>query len=266
MQLKINESYGVFKGCQELAIKIADRIYEEWGNDSDKIKQPIDVPCFFSYDNMAHIYPTNLNLSAAYILDPRCEGRVTILVNPKIINWRNETRLLSSLTHELTHAYRDFLKRLAGTSEYESGIKDGYFKNFDYKFKNCDDTNLLKNNFSQFIYMTSQMELPAFIAGMYSGLSNYMGEIFDVDDALDVIHNTPEYKRFLDAFNFAKYVSECDAEITQNLLVKYGTELTNIPFKNFNQIKKFVSNKYRRASHKIMKFIPKMIYKFFEEE
>jgi len=265
MQKKLNESYGVFNGCQELAVKIADEIFEKWGK-GDEVKCPIDVPCWFSADDMAHIYPTNLNLNAAYILDPRTEGRVTIFVNPKIVDKYNETRLLSSLMHELTHAYRDFLKSRIGTSEHESSKKDGYFKNFDYRFKNYDENLKLKNKFSLFIYMTNQMEFPAFIAGMYGCLANSMREIEDANDALDAIRDTIEYRNFVKIFEFAKYVSECKDMVVQMSLIQYANELTNMNFNNFSQVKRFVLNKYKRASYKIMKFIPKMIYKFFEEE
>lgn len=260
---KINESYGVFNGCKELAIRIADEIFTNWKIDNDFFT-PLDIPCWFSADGEAHIYPTKYNLRAAYILDPRMDGRTTILVNPKIVNPLEEGKLIASLMHELTHAYRDAMKRRKGGSENQSAESDGYYKNFNYKFGN-DKYSILKNNLSDFIYITSQMEMPAFIAGMYGNLSGTMVEVETAEEALEVIKSTPEYHRFEDAFKFANEFYNCTDENMQYDLVMWANELTTIKFRNFNQFRKWVVYKYNRASNKLMKFIPKMIYKFFEE-
>ena len=273
---KLSESYGVFEGCEELAIKIFDELFwkwqKEWEKDYNFILKPIDVPCWFANDGLVHIYPTGLPLRAGCGIDlDKTEGKIKIFVNPNNVEWYSEDdEFISSLMHELTHAYRAIMKSRVGRSEHETAEKEGYYKNFDYMFKTEKSlkTNL-KTKLSDFIYTSSQIELPAFIAGMYGGLSNagrHTIEIDTVDEALEVIHRTKEYKRFVRMFFLASELTNYTDRNTQNQLVMYANDLTAMEFRTYAQLKKWITNRYDKVSKKLKTLIPKMIYKYFETD
>ena len=273
MKMRIDEYAGVFNNWEDMAERILKSIYRYWFDENGKILDNIDfcfrLRCPFGNDGFVSICPTKFNVSAAYILDTsKVNGDSVIIINPEIVNphlnIKDDESLMGTLTHELTHMYRDTMKRRNGTSELEAGHKEGYFKAFDYYFREKKPIKL-KKDISDFLYVTSQMEIPAYFAGMYGILSRNKYKIKTTNDALLVLYNTKYFKRFSSLFyQMKRWFRTTDAE-QQKLLVQYLDELAPVRIRTFGQFKKFIQKRYDRCNRKIKQLIPKMVAKLFEE-
>lgn len=260
----LQESYGIFQGCSDLAVKIADEIYNHWilkGKVED-----IAVPCEWAIGKCIIIHPTSFNVRASYILDVEEIGGTVIFVNPRIVDFKDESIFLSTLMHELTHAYKDAMKRRNGSSERETAIKSGYNQNFDYRFRTSkNDNNPIKQDLSAFLYYCSAIERDAFYAGMYGKLHFCLGEISTPQEALDVIKSTREYKQWMAHISNVKQWLGTTDKYKQQLLTQYAFELTNKRF-TFSGLCKYLQRLIWKVENKLNKNIRKMILACLEEE
>jgi hypothetical protein len=266
MKNRIDEYAGVFNDCEEVAIRITNRIFDEWFTEDG---EPIELkycfvePCSFGNNGYVSVCQTKFNVRAAYILDiKQVRGDSVILVNLLALDPNNKEYFTSTLMHELTHLYRDNMKRKKGTSELDYAKKSGYFKAFDYYFKEKNPIEL-KRKISQVLYKTSQLEVPAFMAGMYGSLRKYGDELKTAYDVLYVLYNSREYTELTYMLRrINNWVNTTDPQ-QQKLLVQYLDELTTNNINTFGQFKKYMMRRYYKTKNKLDQLIPKMVTKYF---
>ena len=269
MKNRIDEYAGVFNDCEQTAIRISNRIFNEWFTEDG---EPIELsycfvePCSFGNNGYVSVCQTKFNVRAAYILDiKQVRGDSVILVNLLALDPNNKESFVSSLMHELTHLYRDNMKRKKGTSELDYAHKSGYFKAFDYYFKEKNPIEL-KRKISQVLYKTSQLEVPAFIAGLYGSLRKYGDDLKTVDDVLYALYNSREYTEFASSLRrIDNWMNTTDPQ-QQKLLVQYLDELTANNIKTFGQFKKYMMVRYYKTKNKLDQLIPKMVTKYFYDK
>lgn len=202
---------------------------------------------------------TKFNVRAAYILDiKKVRGDSVILVNLSQLDPNNKEYFTSTLMHELTHLYRDNMKRKKGTSELEYANKSGYFKVFDYWIMEKNPIKL-KKRISQVLYKTSQVEAPALMAGMYGSLIKYGDNLKTVDDVLYALYNSDEYQELASSLKrINNWVNTTDPQ-QQKLLVQYLDELTANNINTFGQFKKYMMGRYYKTKNKLDQLIPRWL-------
>ena len=268
MRKKLLETYGIFEGCEDLAIEIADKIYEKWCQGENTSPEPFTINCSWASRGYIAICPTKQNVRAGYLLDyKQTHNQTIIVVNPLILDWRYENATLGSLMHELTHAYRDCQRRRGNNSEMEGAVRRGYNKTFDYKFRtNEEDRTIIKNDLSTFLYWTDAMEKPAFFAGMYAKVRYSIAEYDDAKDYLEAFKSTREYNEFLNILYLGKLLSSHTTPRKQKEVLDAANELTNYNFTTFDQVRKHIISRSKKLEKTLKTVIPKMVMKMMEYE
>lgn len=266
--MTLKEEYGIFPGCEELAVKIADEVYNRWGDGRNGKLEPFTVDCPWAYRNYILIYPTKQNVRAGYLLDyNQTHNQTTIVINPVILDWRYEGLIIGTLMHELTHAYRDCKRRRAFSSEMEGAKKRGYDKTFNYYFRsNESERTIIKSDLAKFLYWTDVMETPAFFAGMYAKVAHSMAEMFEANDFMEAFKSTREYNEFLNVLYLGRLLSSHTTSRKQAEVLQAARELTNYDFTTFGQVRKHIISRSERLKKKVKTIIPKMVVKAMSED
>ena len=264
----INESNGFFDGCRELAIEIFNKIYENW-NGRDNLTQMdyLMVPCEWASRGRIVILPTKEKVRAGYVYARhQVNGDTVICVNPIVIH-EDESTFLPTLEHELTHAYEDSMRLMNGSSMNDTAANLGYHKLFDYKFRgmSMENNTITKKDLANVLYWYTSFEQNAFFAAMFGKLMHGYGEPEDANECLEIIKGTREYNGFSNAIYITREIltKKIDPNM-QNNLVAYANELTNMNFKSYNQLCKWLNYKANKLERRMNNIIPKMVKKYFE--
>lgn len=260
----INESYGIFDGCEELAVRILNVIYDH--RDEDWKRLIIDR-VWFSPTKALEIRKTDENVRAGYVYTwykIRGLENPTICVNPLIIDWKAESSLIGTFMHELTHAYEDCMRIRKGGSMFQVAQKIGYDKNFKC-FTNKNVSDELKE-ISRMLYTLTPFEINALFAGMYAKLSNFNGyEIETPKEALGILRFTVEYKKIMNCILTAEEIMETQDNTSRKLKVYYVNLISDYKFTSFEQLCKWLQHKITKLRKKLSENLPKMVMGYFNK-
>ena len=256
----LSEAYGVFDGCYELAIDIYHRTIEE------AMRQNYD----FEYipDDCDFI-----DKIIVYIQDDEVSGYLS--QESKIINGKfnplsiyigisviNEQDVITSIMHELTHAYEDYNRQKKGAKSIDQKSKDiGYYKN-------TVDMGLSENYYvksiSKVIFYLTSFERNAMFA-QFEGELRSCGRTFkNIKEVLNFIRQTDLYKRMLDVYDMAEKlcsISDDDSR-AQFKILTIVENLSNYKFNTYNQFAKWLSNQTYKHQRKLNEIISKTAAKY----
>lgn len=265
---QLSESYGFFDGCRELAVKIFDKIYDNWkGKDNLTKMDYLIVPCEWASRGRIVILPTKVNVRAGYVYARhQVNGDTVICVNPIVIN-EDESTFLPTLEHELTHAYEDSMRINGGSSMLKAAIESGYDKVFKYKFNGArmENDSIAKQDLGSVLYWFASFEQNAFFAGMFGRLIHGYAEPENANECLEVLKGTREYNSFSNMIYIVKEIlTKKTRKESQDALVDCANKLTNISFRTYGQLCKWLLYKANKLERKLNVMLPKMVKRYFE--
>ena len=258
----LSESYGVFDGCYELAVDIYHRTIEE------AMRQNYD----FVYE------PSNCDFIEKiiiYVQDDEVSGYLS--QESKIINGKfnplsiyvgisviNEQDVISSIMHELTHAYEDYNRQKKGAKSIDQKSNDiGYYKN-------TVDMGLSENYYvksvSKVIFYFTNFERNAMFSQFESELRSCGRTFKNIKEVLNFIKQTDLYKRMLGVYNMAQKLCSIsdDNSRAQFKILTIVDSLSNYKFNTYNQFVKWLSNQMYKHQRKLNEIISKTAAKYLD--
>ena len=265
---RINESFGVFDGCEDLAQRIVDTLLKE--NEKNIWSELIIDNVWFSPTKTIKIIKTNQNVRAAYITNWRKMGLKlpTIAINPIILDndigdgfiTYGDSELITTFMHELTHLYEDVMRYRKSSSISNEVERTGYNKTLKYLGKKDSDKELRK--IASMLYVLSSFETNALFSQMYGGLlCFYAYDIETPKDVFEVLSKTRQYRKMINCISTAKEIIESNG-YKSTMYTFYVNMLSNYNFSSFGKLRKWLLIKTRKLQKKMSNRIPKMIHYF----
>lgn len=262
----INEKYGAYDGQIDFVVQIADYIekrllnpktkslyIEILGDDlvDDKFENVFFDKLIVEYvnDSNSSGYMSkrnNLNESTKRL---KC---VTIYLNDNDIK-RNYANIVSTLIHELTHAWEDYNRYISNalniidvSSKYKTIIKKG------------DSDNFYKTLVKQIEYYLMGFEINAFLSELSVSLHKNRKQIHGYSDALNLFKKDDTWKTYETLYNTINNFSEIE-------LSKFTMTYNSINKTNFteNKLLKKLNNRFEKVFIKILTNVPKIYYDYY---
>jgi len=261
-QSELNESYGVFGGCYNIAKRITDRIKEEQikNGESKVIKLTINN---FSWINSFSVILYSDEYSdtcASYNPESEiilCNGKRKFSPLMLTVNVASEN-ITVDIMHKLTHAYEDYNRRIKGKGSLKQKILDtGYYK------------NVLKGDYSQIdkyisytIYYLTDFEVNAHLSQIKGELENTDRHFFNISEIVDFLKQTDIYQRYSVIKEYINYFSTIRDKDTQNHILYTVSDLSELTFRTYKDFIRYFHNKYNSLENKINRYIPKIAYEY----
>ena len=273
----LNEYAGMFAGCEQLAKNILYIVKNnDWPSIQNGYSRCYEVPCSWAPGGYIAVtvnknYTKGVNASYIPGFFERY-GKFLIAVNPAIKNYKDED-LIPTISHELTHAYEDAMCLRNGENRIHQRIKDtGYNKSLDYATKvgywdkEEDELGEYKDDVSKFMMTAMSFERNARMAAMYSDIMNAKKEFKTPDDIALYFDDSRVGcdLKFLKGFT-EDILAEKNAEEQQNWL-KAFSQLSNIKFKDYKHLKRYVKHQFDKFEGKVNEILPKVIYEYFRRK
>lgn len=188
----ILEKYGVYDGCEELAKHIVKLAKKDGYNTVVKLTKDNlqDFKNIF-FENITVNIDTSEDNGAEYIDNE--ELNKDLLFDEVVINVfltkQQISELQSTLMHELTHAYNNYMMLLKGNRNYINVAKSTLYKNivsFPEKIN-------AEYHIKRAMYFLLGYEKNAFIAQIKADLENNRDKIYGPIDALNVLKKSDTY-------------------------------------------------------------------------
>jgi hypothetical protein len=264
---RINESFGVFNGCEDLAQRIVDTLEK---NEKNIWSELIIDNVWFSPTKTIKIIKTNQRVRAAYITNWRKQGLKlpTIAINPIILDndigdgfiTYGDSELITTFMHELTHLYEDVMRYRKSSSISNEVERTGYNKTLKYLGKKDSDKELRK--IASMLYVLSSFETNALFSQMYGGLlCFYAYDIETPKDVFEVLSKTRQYRKMINCISTAKEIIESNG-YKSTMYTFYVNMLSNYNFSSFGRLRKWLLIKTRKLQEKMSNRIPKIIHYF----
>lgn len=270
----LKEYAGMFSGCEQLAKSILYRVKNNyWPPMPNGYIRCCEVPCSWAPGGYILVTVdikctegTNACYDSGYF---NRYGKLLIAVSPAIKNYKDED-LMPTISHELTHAYEDAMCLRNGEKGIHQRIKDaGYNKSLDYATKvgywdkEEDELGEYKDDVSKFMMKAMSFERNARMAAMYSDIMNAKKEFKTPDDIFLYFDDSRVGcdLKFLKGFT-EDILAEKNAEEQQNWL-KAFSQLSNLKFKDYKHLKRYVSHQFDKFEGKVNEILPKIIAKYF---
>ena len=256
----INEKYGIYNGCEELADYIVDDIFNSKELDNQFVYHCDDL------QEIKNIYFNKLIIDVDTSADcgGECDDNIHINKNLKIdevfINIYllkpTKSEVKGILMHELTHIYNNYIMQLKGNMNY---IKTSG----SYMYKNIIDTNcgVTEREIKQVLYFLLGYERNAFIAQLKSELDTHKNKIKNPLDALKILKQCKIYNAYIRTYNTIQYYINYSKENKESELIAniykqiIGIENSN---ETTQKILKRLKAQSIKAIKKLNSIIPKL--------
>lgn len=273
----LNEYAGYFNGCEKLAKEIIDSVKnEDYTSNEEGQFLAREIPCSWAPGGYILVtvhknYTKGVNASYISNFFER-HGKFLIAVNQAIKNYKDED-LIPTISHELTHAYEDAMCLRNGGNGIYQRLKDtGYNKSLDYATKvgywdkEEDELGEYKDDVSKFMMKAMSFERNARMAAMYSDIMNAKKEFKTPDDIALYFDDSRVGcdLKFLKGFT-EDILAEKNAEEKQNWL-KAFSQLSNIKFKDYKHLKRYVKHQFDKFEGKVNEILPKVTYEYFRRK
>lgn len=248
------EQYGLFKDCNKLSYKILSKVKNLKENDEvkfnikncDFIKQ---IKVVMGQNNGAAFSPLDSKLdnngfyNPLYIeLDPNADDNVK----------------LKCIAHELTHAYQNkhFLEN-TGYDLFDRGEKRKCFTNL---LQDNDNLYECQQYIKHILYYLDDIERGAYIAELNSELQNVKTRFSSIKEVCDFVKNTIVMQNYSTIDDYINLICRITDERTQNAVITYVNNNSNLNFTTFQQIIKWLRNLQFKTRKKFRQIVPKMLY------
>lgn len=263
---QLNEKYGVFDGCENLARRICEYIVK-W-NKTVTVNSPKIVKFKISDSNWVGVVElllyndTNSNIAAAYV--PNKSNIIDKVFNTLYlqINLKNfsKEKILVSLMHELTHAYEDYNRIVKGKETLSDVVlKTGYNRNLVGMYMGY------KNCLSYIFYYIHGFERNAFITDLYAELKNCHERFVKIDDIIDFLKHTDFYGNYMVICDWIDDIAKIDNKDEQDAILKFcENDISNMKFRSYKHFVKYLLKKKYSILKKYNTLIPKIAYDYLD--
>ena len=245
------EAYGVFDGCYDLAQELYS--FGALNHfDSDLTYKPKNTD-----------FIDTINLSFVYADTSSYQPTLSNIKNDKFqpltieIGFKGkENVVISSIMHELLHAYEDYKRKSELTIGLHQKARNiGYYKN--NVSQNAFSSRLTKM-LSYILYYLTDFERNAYITQIAGEIKACKKTFNNIKEILDFIKSTIPYQNYQTIFKFGEELCNIKDKSIQTRIVVFTDYLSNNNFKTYNQFVKWLSTKIYKYRKKINNIIPKI--------
>lgn len=251
------EQYGVFDGCEELAMQIEEVAKKAQNNglDCTLFKLPenklADKVLITLCDGNSCAFLSNSTMSD--------DGKYDVLKLRLTRRSVRGERLLPSIMHELLHAYENLSRTNAGVEDMrKNALKTGYDKVTTDKIAKMGNE---KKYVAYLLYYFSDFERNAYIAQLNGEAIACDKTFHSAHDALKWLSKTVPYHNYMVMLDYADKLSRIKNKERREYVLKIANELSNHGFKTYGQFVKWLRIKTRKYSKKFQQTVPKIAAK-----
>lgn len=262
---KLNESYGVFDGCYELAKQIYNHLKEMSLKSGESRVLNLDIKNSKWIDSLEIMiyYDENSNTGASY----NTSSQIVKLVNNrrKYLPLKLSVNLASNnivinLMHELTHAYEDYNRKINDKpSIADKALENGYYLNNSVGNYDYD-----KKYISYILYYLTDFEVNAHLSQLKGELQNCDKYFVNIQQIVDFLKKTDVYKRYSLIKSYIDFFSHISDEKSQSIVLSWVSDLSNLKFSTYKNFVNYINKKYNKIERHMNRFIPKMAYEYLD--
>lgn len=251
------EKFGIFDGCEELAINIEEICIRAY---NDGAKSFIFKPrnkCIA--DNI--IVEFVPGFSCGFVPDSVItNGETYDKMHLKIATGTLEKgRLIPSIMHELIHAYENLMRIKHKAKSITQKSEEIGYQNSNVDAYSAYDG--LQKYIAQLLYYLTDFERNAYVSQIY-GEASKCGKIFDnAEDAMEWIRQTIPYRNYQTIFNVANGLCKISDDVSQKNIVSIANKLSKHNFKNYKNFIGWLEKKVNKYSKKFNEILPKIAAK-----
>ena len=264
---KLNESYGVFNGCDLLAKEIYNTIKGtnlNGGNCRIVTLNLKDNKWIQTIEIMVYNDETS-NVGASYVSSSKISFCGLKSSQQKFsplkmnVNLKHEN-IIISLMHELTHAYEDYNRRTNKNKSLNDKVLDnGYYLN--NSVGNYDNE---KKYISYILYYLTDFEVNAHLSQLKGELQNCDKYFVNIQQIVDFLRKTDVYKRYSIIKNYIDFFSSISDEKSQSIVLSWVSDLSNLKFGTYKNFVNYINKKYDKIERHMDRFIPKIAYEYLD--
>lgn len=245
------ESYGVFNGCYELAKDLYN--YGIYYNFPSNITYTVENNDFINTINISF---TKSNISS-YM--PTLSKIINDKFHPLVLEIglsEKENITISSIMHELLHAYEDYKRKKELAISISQKAKNiGYFKNNAARKVNSTS---LEKALSYILYFITNFERNAYITQIIGEIKASKKTFNNIKEILTFIKSTIPYTYYQNTFKNAEFLCNLKDKSIQSEVLYLTNQLSNHNFETYNQFVKWLSAKIYKCRKKFNNIIPKI--------
>lgn len=251
------EQYGVFDGCDELAMQIEKEANKAQNNGLDwtlfklpenKLANKVLITLC---DGNSCAFLSNSTMSD--------DGKYDVLKLRLSRRSIRGERLIPSIMHELLHAYENLSRTTAGSEDLrKNALKTGYDRVTTDKIAKMGNE---KKYVAYLLYYFSDFERNAYIAQLNGEAIACDKTFHSAHDALKWLYKTVPYHNYMVMLDYADKLSRIKNKERREYVLKTVNELSNHGFKTYGQFVKWLRVKTRKYSKKFQQTVPKIAAK-----
>ena len=261
---ELNESYGVFNGCETLAKKIYNRLRELKLQNGERIIITLELEnnqWIDSIDVMAYVDEQS-NTGASYISSSELAlyGNRNKFSPLELTVNLNSKNIVVNLMHELTHAYEDYNRRIKGKKNMiDRALESGYHLN-----KRVGNYDNEKKYLSFILYYLTDFEINAHLSQLKGELQNCNKHFYNIQEIVDFLRKTDVYKRYSIIKSYIDFFSSISDEKSQSIVLSWVSDLSNLKFRAYKNFVNYINEKYNKIERHMNRFIPKIAYEYLD--
>lgn len=255
----VNEKYGIYDGCEELADYIVKDIFSRHSfDDASQYRKE-------NLENIKNIFFKELIVDIDTSSDDggECDDEISInndlLVDEIYINiyLSNPTKseVKGILMHELTHIYNNYMMQLKGDKNFIKTSRSAMYQNI------IDMSGgPIERDIKTVLYFLLGYERNAFIAQLKAELEYHKDKINTPLEALEILKNCPIYKTYMRINNILiRHISNQNENPDSQLIAQIYKQITgNKSNESSMKILKRLKSQSNKAIKKLNTVIPKL--------
>ena len=255
----VNEKYGIYDGCEELANYITNDIFSRHAfDDASQYSKE-------SLGDIKNIFFKELTVDVDTSSDDggECDDEISIgndlLVDEIYINiyLGNPTKseIKGILMHELTHIYNNYIMQLKGDKNFIKTSRSAMYQNI------IDMSGgPIERDIKTVLYFLLGYERNAFIAQLKAELEDHKDKINTPREALEILKNCPIYKTYMRINNIlARHISNQNENPDSQLIAQIYKQITGDKSNESSmKILKRLKSQSNKAIKKLNTVIPKL--------
>lgn len=254
----IRESYGIFRGCHEMAEQIKKLVSVD-GVKTGMSFQVGEPNCCFADKIVIQIVDGNYCAYNAKSILSQTSGKFNPL--HMVIGTRtvSDTNLVGAIMHELMHAYEDWMRRRNKTETLK-----GMMGKIGYKKINLDSKESIDLVFSHLFYFLNEFERNAYISQIDGLFRNCNEVFFTIGDAMNWVMKQFPYQHYEKLFSICETLYKEEDKEKQKIYLKTANDHSEYNFKTYDQLKHWLKTKLIEYKKKFEEIIPKIAMRYLE--
>lgn len=261
---ELNESYGVFNGCDVLAKEIYNRV-NKISLESEEARiitlnlkrhqwiDSIDVRIYIDEQSNTG---ASYNPSSEIVL---CGDRKKFSPLELNVNLKSKN-ILVNLMHELTHAYEDYNRRIKGKKSItDKALENGYYLN-----RSVGNYDNEKKYLSFIFYYLTDFEINAHLSQLKGELQNCNKHFYNIQEIVDFLKKTDIYRRYSIIKTYIDFFNNITDKESQTIVFGWISELSELKFRTYQKFLKYINNKYDKLERHMNRFIPKIAFEYLD--